>query len=82
MHKQIIQEVYCALVLLGAESDLLGTVGSWGDGLSEESVLDSLRAWNQGAFLEIRGRIEHYEISYRHPAYILDDFLKTSVEGR
>ena len=28
---EIVSEIYRALVLLGAQPDLLGTVGSWGD---------------------------------------------------
>lgn len=45
-HK-IVGEIYKAFELLGAESDLLGTVGSWGDCLPDEDVLANLRTWNE-----------------------------------
>jgi hypothetical protein len=62
---EIVSELYRALVLLGAKSDLLGTVGSWGDSLPEAEVLSSLRAWNAYAYDEIKARTEHYEVSSR-----------------
>ena len=65
VNHEIVSEIYHALVLLGAESDLLGTVGSWGDSLCEEDVLYGLRCWNEAALKEIKQRIEHYEISGR-----------------
>ena len=40
-------ELYKALDLLGAKSDLLGIVGSWGDTQDDEWVLTELRAWNE-----------------------------------
>lgn len=43
---QITQEIYRAMESLGAQSDLLGIVGSWGDSLPPERVLSMLRAWN------------------------------------
>ena len=63
INREVVSEIYRALVLLGAEADLLGTVGSWGDSLSEEDVLSGLRCWNQATLKEIKGRIEHYGIS-------------------
>jgi hypothetical protein len=63
---EIVNEIYRALVLLGAGNDLLGTVGSWGDSLTESSVLCGLRAWNSATLAEVKGRIGHYEISYPH----------------
>ena len=61
--REIVLELYRSLVLLGAQSDLLGTVGSWGDGLPEDDVLTGIQAWNRGTLKEIVERIEHYEIS-------------------
>jgi hypothetical protein len=61
--RAIVQELYRALVLLGSDSDLLGTVGSWGDSLPETEVLAGLRAWNEHSLRELRERIGHYEIS-------------------
>jgi hypothetical protein len=43
---KITAELYRALEELGAKSDLLSIVGSWGDSLSDEQVLSMLRAWN------------------------------------
>lgn len=43
---QIIREIYIALERLGAGIHLLGAVGSWGDTLEEEEVLDLLRNEN------------------------------------
>lgn len=65
MKNEIIGEIYQSLVLLGAESDLLGTLGSWGEGLADAIVLENLRQWNDRQFAEIRGRIEHYEMTSR-----------------
>lgn len=59
-HSEIVNEIYRALVLLGAESDLLGAVGSWRDSLSDSDVLSGLQAWNEATFNQLRGRIEHY----------------------
>jgi hypothetical protein len=39
-------ELYEALQKLGAKSDLLGLVGSYGDTLEDEEILDGLRKWN------------------------------------
>lgn len=63
--RDIVGEIYRAFVLLGAESDLLGTIGSWGDSLPDADVLARLQAWNDATKREIEGRIEHYEISCR-----------------
>ena len=71
VNHEIVNEIYRAFVLLGAESDLLGTVGSWGDSLSEEDVLSGLRCWNEATLKEIRLRIEHYEISSLAPGSVL-----------
>jgi hypothetical protein len=57
-------------VLLGAKSDLLGTVGSWGDTLPDENVLAALKSWNNEALSEVKGRIEQFEISCRPVEYI------------
>jgi hypothetical protein len=65
-NREIINEIYRAFVLLGAANDLLGTVGSWGDSLSESNVLSGLRAWNSATLADIKGRIGHYEMSCPH----------------
>ncbi len=67
MNPAIKTEIYRALVLLGAKSDLLGTIGSLGDTLSDEDVLSGLKVWNEATSSEIKERIEHYEISAPFP---------------
>lgn len=44
---KIVAELYRTLEHLGAKSDLLGTVGSFRDTLSDDEVLGFLRDWNQ-----------------------------------
>jgi len=60
---RIRSEIYGAFVLLGAQSDLLCTVGSWKDSLPDADVLAGLVAWNRGALNELKERTQHYEIS-------------------
>lgn len=78
LNREIVQELYKSLVLLGADNGLLGTVGSWGDSLSDEDVLANLRAWNNATALEITQRIGHYESSSRRPAYIRGEERRTA----
>lgn len=61
MTGQIVAELYRTLLLLGADHQLLGTVGSWADGLSDEEVLSSLQAWNSATAQDFKARTEHYE---------------------
>jgi hypothetical protein len=50
--EEIRSEIYRALEILGADSGLLATVGSWGDTLDDEEVLRFLRGWNAEAVTE------------------------------
>ncbi len=68
-NSEVVNELYRALVLLGADSDLLGTVGSWGSSLPDEDVIANLKGWNEATLKETKQRIEHYEMSCRRPAY-------------
>ena len=43
---RIVQEVYRACELLGADPGLLAVIGSWGDTMDTE-VLEDLRRWNE-----------------------------------
>jgi hypothetical protein len=79
---EIVSELYRTLVLLGAGSDLLGTIGSWGDSLPEGNVLSGLKAWNDATLAEFKQRIEHYEISCPHPAYSQVEPARTSAATR
>jgi hypothetical protein len=54
---QIMNEISKALSLLGAKSDLLGTVGSWKDCLPDEDVLAGLKAWNEWKRNELSERL-------------------------
>ena len=77
LNREVVGELYRTLVLLGAESDLLGTVGSWGDSLPDEDVLANLRQWNQATLQQITQRIEHYEISSPRRARNRDELGQT-----
>jgi hypothetical protein len=79
---EIVSEIYRTLVLLGADHQLLGTVGSWGDSLPDEDVIANLRAWNQATFSETTARIEHYELSCSRPACSPVEARKTAHQGR
>ena len=46
IEQQIRSEIYRAFELLGAGRELLCTIGSWGDTLSDEEVLTLLKEWN------------------------------------
>jgi hypothetical protein len=76
--RAVINELYLSLVLLHADNGLLGTVGSWGDSLSNDNVLAALRAWNEATLKEAKADIEHYEIASRRPPYSEDEGRKTS----
>lgn len=73
--REIMDEIYRALVLLGAESDLLGVIGSWRESLPNEDVLAEIRAWNEATLRESKARIEHCEMSSHRLAY-------SQTEGR
>jgi len=81
MNREIVNELYRALVILGAGSDLLGTIGSWGDSLPDEDVLANLRAWNAAALAEAKARIEHYGMTFPRSACIPDEALEMSGPG-
>ena len=81
IQKEIVSEIYRALVLLGADNGLLGAVGSWGDSLPDEDVLANLKGWNEATFAEIRARIGHYEKSSPHPAYSQGEARRTSARA-
>ena len=74
-NQEIVQELYRTLILLGAESDVLGVVGSWGNSLPEEDVLASLKAWNLATQNKLSQRTAHYEASFCRAAYDPDGEL-------
>jgi hypothetical protein len=81
-NQEIVGELYRTLVLLGADNGLLGTIGSWGDSLSEERVLSGLKAWNEATIAEIKERIGHYEISCPRPVYSQGAPARTAAATR
>lgn len=46
LHSEVINEIYAKLESLGADSYLLASVGSWGDTLDAEEVLEKIKDWN------------------------------------
>jgi hypothetical protein len=46
IEQQIRSEIYRAFEILGANSELLATIGSWGDTLDDEEILRLLKEWN------------------------------------
>jgi hypothetical protein len=80
--REIIGELYRALVLLGADNGLLGIVGSWRANLPVKDVLCGLKTWNEASAEEIKERIGHYEISYRHPSDSQVEAPKSAAEAR
>src|SRR5689334_1807091 len=46
MDEVCVQTLYLTLEGLKAPPHLLGTIGSWGDTLEPEAVLEQLRSWN------------------------------------
>jgi hypothetical protein len=81
-NQEIVSTLYRTLVLLGADHDLLGTVGSWGNSLPEQDVLANLTAWNDMTAKELTQRIEHYEMSSHHPAYNRDEAERNDLQER
>jgi len=47
---QIRAEIYRAFETLGADKQLLGIIGSWGDTLEDAVILDLLKTWNSGQY--------------------------------
>ena len=78
MNREIILELYRTLLLLGADHQLLGTVGSWADGLDETEVLSNLTAWNEATSRELKYRTESAEALCSHPAYSQDAARKSA----
>lgn len=47
MNHHIAAELYTALEALDAPPHLLGILGAWGDGLTDEEALEMLKGWNE-----------------------------------
>jgi len=66
MDQEIIQEIIRSLVLLGAKSDLLGSVCSWGDTIEDNEVLAGIKACNDEIARQLHHRLRSAENS-EHP---------------
>jgi hypothetical protein len=64
MRRKIATELYRTLLLLGADDQLLETVGAWADGLSDSGVFLNLQAWNSATAQEFEARTKHFESTY------------------
>lgn len=82
LKREIINELYRTLLLLGADNGLLGTVGSWGDSLPDEDVLANLKDWNGATLKESTARIEHYGMSFCPSGYIQDGGQQTALQAQ
>jgi hypothetical protein len=60
VNSEVVSEIYKAMEKLGAGSDLLGIVGSWGDSLPESQVLSMLRSWNEATELLLKAEVRSW----------------------
>jgi hypothetical protein len=55
LQREMREEIYRSMVLLGADELLLGSIASWRDGITEDDdVLADLRNWNEAKLLEMK----------------------------
>jgi len=54
LQRDIREEIYRSMVLLGADELLLGSIASWRNGITERDVLADLRNWNEAKLLELK----------------------------
>jgi hypothetical protein len=54
LQREMREEIYRSMVLLGADELLLGSIASWRDGITEDDVLAELRNWNEAKVLELK----------------------------
>ena len=54
MDRDMRMELYLSLLLLGADSMLLGAVATRRDGTEDKDVLADLRNWNEAKVLEMK----------------------------
>jgi len=54
MERDLRMELYLSLLLLGADSLLLGALANWRDGTDDRDVLADLRNWNEAKLLEMK----------------------------
>jgi hypothetical protein len=54
MERDLRLELYLSLLLLGADSILLGALATWRDGAEENDVRADVRNWNEAKLLEMK----------------------------
>jgi hypothetical protein len=54
MERELRLELYLSLLLLGADSLLLGALATWREGADDKDVLDDVRNWNEAKVLEMK----------------------------
>ena len=54
LDRQLKDQIYRSMVLLGADEVLLGAMAAWRDGVPERDVLADLRNWNEAKLLELK----------------------------
>jgi hypothetical protein len=55
------RKMYLCVQLLGGQSDILSTIGSWRDSLSDKDVFESLDSWIDDKLLEQKQSISYVE---------------------
>jgi hypothetical protein len=55
------RKMYLCVQLLGGQSDILSTIGSWRDSLSDEDVFEALDSWIDDKVLEQKQSISYVE---------------------
>jgi hypothetical protein len=54
MDRDVRMELYLSLLLLGADSMLLGALESWRDGPDDKDIVADVRNWNEAKLLEMK----------------------------
>jgi hypothetical protein len=54
LDRQLRDEIYRSMALLGADELLLAAMASWRDGVPERDILADLRNWNEAKLLELK----------------------------
>lgn len=75
---EIVEELYHSLTFLGARSDFLSIIGSWGDTLPDDLVLSHLRNWNAAKVRELKQCISNFETAPRRQQHNPDDGRRTA----
>src|SRR3954463_16363160 len=54
MQRDLRFELYLALLLLGADSMLLGSLAAWRDGVDNDALIADVANWNEAKVLEMK----------------------------